>query len=141
MEVMSGRSASVLNPHAPLFVPMAYRAVEDFSDDWWALVKTTPWFGDYWVRECFLNQAECQAKEDDDEALLLEIEEIFKSYDRAVEEVGEEEDEKGQGMEMIVRGADKWHGRGDQGRIPKYAEKVPRIVKKVPSPRPIQQPR
>lgn len=46
-------SSSTLNPNAPMFVPSAYRAVEDFSDQWWALVETSPWFRDYWLQECF----------------------------------------------------------------------------------------
>ncbi|KAL3035327.1 hypothetical protein AAZX31_02G244500 [Glycine max] len=50
MEVIS---ASSLNPNAPMFVPLAYRTVEDFSDQWWNLVHSSPWFRDYWLRECF----------------------------------------------------------------------------------------
>ncbi|KAM7260520.1 hypothetical protein ACFE04_011193 [Oxalis oulophora] len=35
MDVISATSipSSFLNPHAPMFVPLAYRTVEDFSDD------------------------------------------------------------------------------------------------------------
>uniref|UniRef100_A0A2C9VNN5 Uncharacterized protein n=1 Tax=Manihot esculenta TaxID=3983 RepID=A0A2C9VNN5_MANES len=51
MDVIARRSS--LNPNAPLFVPLAYRAVEDFSDQWWTLVHSSPWFRDYWLRECF----------------------------------------------------------------------------------------
>ena len=54
MEVISGRStSSTLNPNAPMFVPLAYRMVEDFSDEWWALVQSSPWFRDYWLQERF----------------------------------------------------------------------------------------
>ena len=59
MEVMSGTrsssssSSSTLNPNAPMFVPLAYRTVEDFSDQWWELVHSSPWFRDYWLRERF----------------------------------------------------------------------------------------
>lgn len=54
MDVISGRlGPSTLNPYATPYVPTAYRAVEDFSDDWWGLVKSSPWFRDYWIRECF----------------------------------------------------------------------------------------
>jgi len=42
---------STLNPNAPLFVPAAYRVVEDFSSEWWNLVQTCPEFRDQWVRE------------------------------------------------------------------------------------------
>lgn len=51
MEVISSRST--LNPNAPMFVPLAYRTVEDFSDQWWALVQSSPWFRDYWLQERF----------------------------------------------------------------------------------------
>lgn len=42
---------STLNPNAPLFVPAVYRQVEDFSPEWWELVKTSTWFRDYWLSE------------------------------------------------------------------------------------------
>lgn len=46
-------ATSTLNPDAPIFVPLAYRAVEDFSHQWWDLVQSSPWFRDYWLQECF----------------------------------------------------------------------------------------
>lgn len=52
MDVMQ-RQNGLLNPNAPIFVPAAYRDVEDFSDQWWSLVHSSPWFRDYWLRECF----------------------------------------------------------------------------------------
>lgn len=48
-----GLLSSSLNPNAPMFVPAAYRNVEDFSDQWWSLVQSSPSFRDYWLRECF----------------------------------------------------------------------------------------
>lgn len=45
------QSVSTLNPNAPLFVPAAYRVVEDFSSEWWNLVQTCPDFREQWVRE------------------------------------------------------------------------------------------
>lgn len=42
---------SNLNPNAPLFIPAAYQQVEDFSPEWWELVKTTGWFRDHWFRQ------------------------------------------------------------------------------------------
>jgi hypothetical protein len=42
---------SSLNPNAPIFVPAAYKQVEDFSPQWWELVQTTAWFHDYWFHE------------------------------------------------------------------------------------------
>ncbi|XP_062175434.1 protein EARLY RESPONSIVE TO DEHYDRATION 15-like [Alnus glutinosa] len=42
---------SDLNPNAPLFIPAALRQVEDFSPEWWELVKTSTWFRDYWLSQ------------------------------------------------------------------------------------------
>lgn len=42
---------SGLNPDAPLYIPAAFRQVEDFSPEWWNLVQSNPWFRDYWLRE------------------------------------------------------------------------------------------
>lgn len=50
-EIMSAMVASSLNPEAPLFIPAAFWQVEDFSPQWWDLVKTTPWFRDYWFHQ------------------------------------------------------------------------------------------
>ncbi|KAL0373670.1 UNVERIFIED_CONTAM: hypothetical protein Sradi_3282700 [Sesamum radiatum] len=43
---------SALNPNAPIFVLSAYLIVEDFSDEWWDLVQSSPWFHNYWLRAC-----------------------------------------------------------------------------------------
>uniref|UniRef100_A0A0D9VU34 Ataxin-2 C-terminal domain-containing protein n=1 Tax=Leersia perrieri TaxID=77586 RepID=A0A0D9VU34_9ORYZ len=48
---MSAMAVSSLNPDAPLFIPAAFRQVEDFSPLWWDLVKTTAWFRDHWFHE------------------------------------------------------------------------------------------
>ncbi|WOL00536.1 protein EARLY RESPONSIVE TO DEHYDRATION 15-like isoform X2 [Canna indica] len=49
MAVSSGVARkSTLNPDAPLFIPMAFQQVEDFSPEWWELVKTTTWFREHW---------------------------------------------------------------------------------------------
>eukprot|EP00850_Spirogloea_muscicola_P016776 SM000139S00093 [mRNA] locus=s139:166634:167416:+ [translate_table: standard] len=53
---------STLNPNAPLFVPAAYVAAEDFSPEWWALVQSSPAFQDYWLRERFGGCAEDAAE-------------------------------------------------------------------------------
>lgn len=50
MALVSGVRSS-LNPNAPLFVPAALRQVEDFSPEWWELVKTSTWFRDYWLSQ------------------------------------------------------------------------------------------
>jgi hypothetical protein len=44
-------SSLKLNPDAPLFVPAAIQQVEDFSPQWWDLVKSTAWFRDHWYHE------------------------------------------------------------------------------------------
>ncbi|KAK1325531.1 Proton pump-interactor 1 [Acorus calamus] len=38
-----------------MYVPWAYRTVEDFSYAWWDLVRSSPWFRDYWLSDCFHN--------------------------------------------------------------------------------------
>lgn len=41
---------SGLNPNAPIFIPQAaFSEVEDFSPEWWDLVKTSPLFRDFWL--------------------------------------------------------------------------------------------
>ncbi|CAN1177492.1 Protein EARLY RESPONSIVE TO DEHYDRATION 15 [Linum perenne] len=48
-KVSGGRST--LNPDALLFIPAAYKQVEDFSLEWWQLVTTTTWYKDYWISQ------------------------------------------------------------------------------------------
>ncbi|KAI4300844.1 hypothetical protein L6164_034174 [Bauhinia variegata] len=50
MALVSG-GRSTLNPNAPLFVPAAFRMVEDFSAEWWQLITTLTWYRDYWVSQ------------------------------------------------------------------------------------------
>ncbi|XP_065851504.1 protein EARLY RESPONSIVE TO DEHYDRATION 15-like [Euphorbia lathyris] len=50
MALVSG-GRSTLNPDAPLFIPAAYRQVEDFSPEWWQLVTTSTWYRDYWLSQ------------------------------------------------------------------------------------------
>eukprot|EP00243_Klebsormidium_subtile_P003800 TRINITY_DN17407_c0_g1_i1.p1 TRINITY_DN17407_c0_g1~~TRINITY_DN17407_c0_g1_i1.p1 ORF type:complete len:151 (+),score=25.78 TRINITY_DN17407_c0_g1_i1:241-693(+) len=42
-----------LNPNAPSFVPQAFLKPEDFSPEWYALVKENAAFGDFWLRTRF----------------------------------------------------------------------------------------
>lgn len=52
MALVSGRSSSsTLNPDAPLFIPAAFRQVEDFSPAWWKLITTSTWYHDYWISQ------------------------------------------------------------------------------------------
>lgn len=50
MALVSG-GRSTLNPNAPLFIPAAFRQVEDFSPEWWQLITTSPWYHDYWLSQ------------------------------------------------------------------------------------------
>ena len=50
MALVSGGS-SRLNPNAPLFIPAAFRQVEDFSPEWWQLITTSTWYRDYWLSQ------------------------------------------------------------------------------------------
>ncbi|KAL5197993.1 hypothetical protein ABZP36_001505 [Zizania latifolia] len=63
-------ASSSLNPNAPLFIPAAFRQVEDFSPEWWELVKTTAWFRDHWFRQHQLYE-EAEEQGHDDVAALL----------------------------------------------------------------------
>lgn len=57
---------SDLNPNAPLFIPAALRKVEDFSPEWWELVKTSTWFRDYWLSQHEEEDFEGNTDADDD---------------------------------------------------------------------------
>ncbi|PON79085.1 Ataxin-2, C-terminal [Parasponia andersonii] len=138
MEVISGRSSSsssTLNPNAPMFVPLAYRTVEDFSDEWWALVQSSPWFRDYWLQERY-----CDPQTDPS---FLDI------YDPALPDIDsllfddneEEEVERDSSKELVRMGAVKWRKARVPAEAPRYIEKAPKIVKPKLSPRTIQQPR
>ncbi|KAG1338519.1 protein EARLY RESPONSIVE TO DEHYDRATION 15 [Cocos nucifera] len=68
MAVSSGAAAkSTLNPNAPLYIPAAFRLVEDFSPEWWELVKTNTWFRDHWLQQ---HQEQETFDGDDDEDVV-----------------------------------------------------------------------
>lgn len=50
-EKMALVSRSTLNPNAPLYIPAAFRQVEDFSPEWYDLITTSMWFRDYWLSQ------------------------------------------------------------------------------------------
>jgi len=62
---------STLNPNAPLFIPNVYRQVEDFSPEWWELVKTSTWFRDFWLSQHPEGSFDGSAGADDDLTDLL----------------------------------------------------------------------
>lgn len=55
---LASRGGSGLNPDAPLYIPAAFQQVEDFSPEWWNLVQSSPWFRDYWLRECHVDNTD-----------------------------------------------------------------------------------
>ncbi|KAJ6811571.1 uncharacterized protein M6B38_340640 [Iris pallida] len=141
MDVISGRVASTLNPYAAPYVPDAsrYQAVEDFSAEWWALVDSSPYFRDYWLRECFQDP-----DENDLEALdicdpaLSDTDFLFHSYPPS----SQENERVKVGRELVSFGAFKW--KGPHGRVAagtRCFDKAPKIVSVKVSPRMIQQPR
>ena len=50
MALVSG-VRSTLNPNAPLYIPAAFRQVEEFSPEWYNLITTSMWFRDYWLSQ------------------------------------------------------------------------------------------
>ncbi|KAK7244488.1 hypothetical protein RIF29_39311 [Crotalaria pallida] len=50
MALVSG-GRSTLNPNAPIYIPAAFRQVEDFSPEWWQLVTTLTWYHDFWLSQ------------------------------------------------------------------------------------------
>ncbi|KAG5558072.1 hypothetical protein RHGRI_008097 [Rhododendron griersonianum] len=146
MDVLSqnaSASSSTLNPNAPMFVPSSYKAVEDFSDQWWDLVHSSPWFRDYWLQERFHDpQFDPFFPENDDPAPLLpDLDSLFDPFLVKQEEEEEEEQERGYNKDLVSLGAAKWRNARVLAEKPRYAEKAPKIVNVKVSPRPIQQPR
>ncbi|KAG0478701.1 hypothetical protein HPP92_013420 [Vanilla planifolia] len=134
---------STLNPYAAPFVPSAFREVEDFSSEWWQLVKSSPWFCDYWLRECFdeedLNETTQIDPELSDIDEILPLDTDLHSPTALHEEKGTRSKGK---MELMAWGADKWamiRGKTSLGR--RYSEKAPKIVRTRVIQRTIQQPR
>lgn len=164
MEVMARRTRSGLNPDAAPYVPAAQRAVEDFSSEWWDLVHSSPWFADYWLRECF-HESVLDFFEDDDPELPDDINDALFSLSAphrkpssrislsssihrvdlvfvGTEKEAEEEEGGGRNRELITWGAEKWKAsRGCAAEGAKYAEKAAKVVSVKLSPRTIQQPR
>ncbi|GMH19340.1 hypothetical protein Nepgr_021181 [Nepenthes gracilis] len=125
---------SSLNPNAPIFVPMAYRAVEDFSDQWWDLVRSCSGFRDYWLQECFHDpETESLLSEIDDHVLGLDA--VFDAHLKRPEE------EMRKGRELISSGALKRSNHRSDIVTQRYSPKPPKIVNQKVSPRTIHQPR
>ncbi|KAJ7963904.1 protein EARLY RESPONSIVE TO DEHYDRATION 15-like [Quillaja saponaria] len=137
MAVTSQRTmSSDLNPNAPLFVPHAYRTVEDFSDQWWALVQSTPWFRDYWLQERFEDPESDSSFSDFCDPFLPDDDDDAFFFDEKKEKI-----ESNYSKELVSMAVLKWQKGQGLPESPKYAVKAPKIVKSKPSPRTIQQPR
>uniref|UniRef100_A0A7N0UUF9 Uncharacterized protein n=1 Tax=Kalanchoe fedtschenkoi TaxID=63787 RepID=A0A7N0UUF9_KALFE len=138
MEVIGRYPTSSLNPNAAPFVPQAYRAVEDFSEAWWELVQSSPWFCDYWMNECF--QEPLQS--DDSGFDEFEVDPFLPEIDALFDECfgkQDEDEKKWSHKDLVVSGGNKW--RKSRAESPRFMEKAPKIVNVKVSPRPIQQPR
>ncbi|OMO75887.1 polyadenylate-binding protein-interacting protein 2 [Corchorus olitorius] len=91
MAAVAMSSSTMLDPNAPIFVPAAFRQVEDFSPEWWELVKTSAWFREYWLSE---HGEESFAADDDyddflPESLDLGFDEEFADLDVQFQELPE----------------------------------------------------
>ena len=114
MAAVAGARSSTLNPYAPMFIPAAFRQVEDFSPEWWELVKTSAWFRDYWLSE---HEEESFAADDEDgdvanllaDSFDLDLDEEFLDLDTLFQEFLESEskektEEKNQRNGMVKHG-------------------------------------
>ncbi|KAK9742293.1 hypothetical protein RND81_03G162000 [Saponaria officinalis] len=130
--------SSKLNPNAPIFVPMkSYLTVEDFSDQWWDLVHSSPFFRDYWLQDCF----EHDYSFENDDFTLPDSDDAFDLYfQQQLPQEEREEDERSE-KELISLASLKW-SKSPKAEAPRSFEKVPKIVRNVrPNPRTIHQPR
>ncbi|XP_059457578.1 protein EARLY RESPONSIVE TO DEHYDRATION 15-like isoform X2 [Corylus avellana] len=141
MDVISQRSSSsTLNPNAPSFVPLAYRTVEDFSEQWWNLVQSSPWFRAYWLQERFQDPQNDPNLSDIDEVDLPDIDALFDDYN-VDDDKREQEEDRDYCRDLVSMGSLKWRKARVLAEVPRYIEKAPKIVNVKASPRNIQQPR
>eukprot|EP00252_Welwitschia_mirabilis_P014807 TRINITY_DN3281_c0_g1_i1.p1 TRINITY_DN3281_c0_g1~~TRINITY_DN3281_c0_g1_i1.p1 ORF type:complete len:154 (+),score=15.87 TRINITY_DN3281_c0_g1_i1:241-702(+) len=151
---VASRGTSSLNPNAPLFIPLAYRQVDDFSAEWWNLVQSSPWFRDYWLRERFnsgentnLSFAVSESVVGQDEGdefseLELQLEEAFLGrsvFDEQDTDARKNSIEFINGEEMTaVKGLS---GKAFKPKFERYGEKPPQIINVKGGRRWIHQPR
>ncbi|KAL9230233.1 hypothetical protein vseg_005613 [Gypsophila vaccaria] len=134
--------SSRLNPNAPIFIPMkSYLAVEDFSDQWWDLVHSSPFFRDYWLQDCFQdeydNENDVFTLPDDDDPFF----DLYYQDPLPQEEEEIEEEEEKREKELITLASLNW-SKTAKAEPPRNFEKVPKIVKNSrANPRTIHQPR
>ncbi|KAM7262656.1 hypothetical protein ACFE04_000339 [Oxalis oulophora] len=137
------QSRSSLNPNAAPFIPLVYRQVEDFSPEWWDLVKTMPWFRDFW-----LSQQLHEEKEEEEEYLTLVNEfdfgddgEEFFMESEIKEKKGLEVKTKDLLIDLNVSKSPKEKGSKYSSGSSKFLMKPNKCVSPKFNPRRIQQPR
>ncbi|CAI9273815.1 unnamed protein product [Lactuca saligna] len=133
----NGFPSSALNPNAPMFVPSSYRNVEDFSDQWWSLVRSSPWFRDYWLRECF-SESQFDFHSSDSFDAFFPNEDSLPDVDCKIR--GTEDEQRKVRKDLILSRVSNWR-KARAIVSPRNYEKAPKIVNVKVNPRPIHQPR
>ncbi|XP_022747576.1 protein EARLY RESPONSIVE TO DEHYDRATION 15-like [Durio zibethinus] len=160
--VAGGRST--LNPNAPLFIPAAYRQVEDFSPEWWQLITTSTWFREYWIsqhqdEDGFYDNAEDDGFDSQDivdllpdtfdlgadedlSGMDLQFEELIQSYEMESTSPPLPSNGFQRDAETLMKNLSLLQSSPRSSAEPaKYAEKPAKNVQPKSSPRCIQQPR
>ncbi|PIA48269.1 hypothetical protein AQUCO_01400689v1 [Aquilegia coerulea] len=159
MALVSG-GRSTLNPDAPLFIPAVYRQVEDFSPEWWDLVKTSTWFHTYWLSEHQEEDIFDGNDEDDIANYLPDSIDLDEDFQNSEVQYSDAEDANevaylAYQKEMTQKGVDtdmeallknqlkspKERGSKSPMLSPKFLEKPAKCVSPKCSPRRIHQPR
>ncbi|KAK4580821.1 hypothetical protein RGQ29_024461 [Quercus rubra] len=155
MALVSG-GRSTLNPNAPLFIPAAFRRVEDFSPEWWQLITTSTWYRDYWLsqhqgEDGFYDNAEVDFDSVNVADLLPESfdfddDDDFSSMEAQFEEFIQSSETEGFGVnaaEAVMKNLKSLEERSPRAPVQpaKYAEKATKGLSAKCSPRRIQQPR
>ncbi|GAB2219944.1 hypothetical protein Droror1_Dr00007585 [Drosera rotundifolia] len=128
--------SSTLDPNAPAFIPMSYRAVEDFSSEWWHLVRSSPSFRDYWLQD----YNNCSFDDED----LADLDSFFFDAPDLDNNINNNQEEREKRRDLIRLGWLNWEGknrRGDGVIKGSKKDKAPKIVAVKVSPRMIHQPR
>ncbi|EXB93967.1 hypothetical protein L484_015513 [Morus notabilis] len=168
MALVSG-GRSTLNPNAPLFIPAAFRQVEDFSPEWWQLITTSPWYHDYWLSQ-HQDEDAFYSNADDDidnvadllpETFDLDAGDEFSNIEAQFEEFIEFSETEGDkshllpsngmhengglamGAEALIQNMKYLEERSPKFHVEpaKYAEKAAKFTSSKNSQRRIQQPR
>jgi hypothetical protein len=70
---------SRFNPHAPLFVPASFLlAIDDFSPQWWLLVRSSPSFSHLWLRSryCIDDDGDDESQPESESASSLSLQDM-----------------------------------------------------------------